>query len=239
MDRAGTSAPVAERHPLVLGGRVPRSYGSLFPYYKFVRDTVSERNPFNEDARHLIRNALRIPASPCAGSTGDVGLLLWPHPQKGARQETEVYPLKLSDVPLMVGEARDRPGGHTPRSSPPFRPALKGQVPLGLGARRADRGVQLVDGSHPLSSRRGYGPTEVPAPHQSSCKHSRTPTAPQPRGEGNSPPHLTVGHLPGSSHLKAASLSPLALLHLTWREERDKRPRDRSGLCTLLCSPPR
>ncbi|CAG9791613.1 unnamed protein product [Diatraea saccharalis] len=44
---------------------------------------------------------------------------------EGTRQETEVYPLKLSDVPLMEGDARDRPGGHTPRGSPPFRAALK------------------------------------------------------------------------------------------------------------------
>ncbi|XP_028161916.1 kinase D-interacting substrate of 220 kDa B isoform X2 [Ostrinia furnacalis] len=42
MDRAGPSTPVAERRPLVLAVRVPRSYGSLFPHYKFVRDTLSE-----------------------------------------------------------------------------------------------------------------------------------------------------------------------------------------------------
>lgn len=42
MDRAGPSTPVAERRPLVFAGRVPRSYGSLFPYYKFVRDAIEE-----------------------------------------------------------------------------------------------------------------------------------------------------------------------------------------------------
>ncbi|XP_049867259.1 kinase D-interacting substrate of 220 kDa B isoform X3 [Pectinophora gossypiella] len=38
-ERAG---PSTERRPLMLSLRVPRSYGSLFPYYKFVRDTASE-----------------------------------------------------------------------------------------------------------------------------------------------------------------------------------------------------
>lgn len=31
-----------ERRPLMLALRVPRNYGSLFPYYKFVRDTVND-----------------------------------------------------------------------------------------------------------------------------------------------------------------------------------------------------
>lgn len=31
-----------ERRPLMMALRVPRSYGSLFPYYKFVRDTVND-----------------------------------------------------------------------------------------------------------------------------------------------------------------------------------------------------
>ncbi|CAH0747041.1 unnamed protein product [Diatraea saccharalis] len=64
------------------------------------------------------QNALRIPASPGAGSTGYVGLVLQPH-RLPLRQKAEVYPLKLSDVPRMEGDARDRPGGHTPRGSLP------------------------------------------------------------------------------------------------------------------------
>lgn len=39
---SGPSTPLAERRPLMLALRVPRSYGSLFPYYKFVKDTASE-----------------------------------------------------------------------------------------------------------------------------------------------------------------------------------------------------
>lgn len=36
---AGGSSGAAERRPLMLAARVPRSYGSLF-YYKFVRDAM-------------------------------------------------------------------------------------------------------------------------------------------------------------------------------------------------------
>lgn len=41
-EEAGPSTMPAERRPLILSLRIPRSYGSLFPYYKFVRDTASE-----------------------------------------------------------------------------------------------------------------------------------------------------------------------------------------------------
>ncbi|KPJ06144.1 hypothetical protein RR48_14586 [Papilio machaon] len=41
-EEAGPSRSPAERRPLVLGLRVPRSYGSVFPYYKFVKDTFRE-----------------------------------------------------------------------------------------------------------------------------------------------------------------------------------------------------
>ncbi|KPI91552.1 hypothetical protein RR46_15056 [Papilio xuthus] len=41
-EEAGPSRSSAERRPLVLGLRVPRSYGSVFPYYKFVKDTFRE-----------------------------------------------------------------------------------------------------------------------------------------------------------------------------------------------------
>ncbi|CAG9794604.1 unnamed protein product [Diatraea saccharalis] len=50
--------------------------------------------------------------------------LIMPHPRR-AKQQAGVYPLKLSDVPRMEGDARDRLGGRTPRGSPSFRPALK------------------------------------------------------------------------------------------------------------------
>lgn len=42
MEEAGPSMTPAERRPLILSLRIPRSYGSLFPYYKFVKDTASE-----------------------------------------------------------------------------------------------------------------------------------------------------------------------------------------------------
>lgn len=42
MEGAGPSTTPAERRPLILSLRIPRSYGSLFPYYKFVRDTACE-----------------------------------------------------------------------------------------------------------------------------------------------------------------------------------------------------
>ncbi|CAG9793548.1 unnamed protein product [Diatraea saccharalis] len=85
--------------PVVLAGWGTIEVNILFHHNKLSQNVFSVA--MIDEVYSAVRNALRIPASPCAGSTGDVGLLLWPHPQKGARQETEVYPLKLSDVPLM------------------------------------------------------------------------------------------------------------------------------------------
>lgn len=43
---ASSSSPdSAERNPLVLPFRVPRSYGSVFPYYRFMRDALGEVLP--------------------------------------------------------------------------------------------------------------------------------------------------------------------------------------------------
>lgn len=48
--RAGSSGTAAsERRPLMLALRVPRSYGSLFPYYKFVRDAA-----FSDTVQHQV-----------------------------------------------------------------------------------------------------------------------------------------------------------------------------------------
>ncbi|CAG9788411.1 unnamed protein product [Diatraea saccharalis] len=48
---------------------------------------------------------------------------------EGARQETGVYPLKLSDVPRMEGDARDRPGDNTPRVKDSDVPELAAEYP--------------------------------------------------------------------------------------------------------------
>ncbi|CAH0720936.1 unnamed protein product, partial [Brenthis ino] len=46
---ASSSSPdSAERNPLVLPFRVPRSYGSVFPYYRFMRDALGEVLPNEE-----------------------------------------------------------------------------------------------------------------------------------------------------------------------------------------------
>lgn len=43
---ASSSSPDStERNPLVLPFRVPRSYGSVFPYYRFMRDALGEALP--------------------------------------------------------------------------------------------------------------------------------------------------------------------------------------------------
>ncbi|GBP85353.1 hypothetical protein EVAR_78836_1 [Eumeta japonica] len=39
---AGGGGPTAEHRPLMMALRVPRSYGSMFPYYKFIRDALTE-----------------------------------------------------------------------------------------------------------------------------------------------------------------------------------------------------
>ncbi|OWR45203.1 hypothetical protein KGM_213809 [Danaus plexippus plexippus] len=45
LGRAGPSSLSAtERRPLVLPFKVPRSYGSVFPYYRFMRDALGESN---------------------------------------------------------------------------------------------------------------------------------------------------------------------------------------------------
>lgn len=40
--RPSSSTGSPERRPLVIPIKVPRSYGSVLPYYKFVRDTFRE-----------------------------------------------------------------------------------------------------------------------------------------------------------------------------------------------------
>lgn len=49
---SNSTTPMAERRPLMLALRVPRSYGSVFPYYKFVRDAANES--FHNEVHNIL-----------------------------------------------------------------------------------------------------------------------------------------------------------------------------------------
>ncbi|KAI8434883.1 hypothetical protein MSG28_003369 [Choristoneura fumiferana] len=52
--RASTSRTAAERRPLMITLGIPRTYGSVFPYYKFLKDTLSE-SVFSDQDKVLIK----------------------------------------------------------------------------------------------------------------------------------------------------------------------------------------